>query len=312
MKQGRARSRRYKLKPSLVEVTLGWYLLGTFGWYIWYFQYLALYLFWVYAGRGMTSMTLGTFSQPPPGKWNRHWSPALQPLPSLPFLSFSSPPGSSPSSLLLPPMNHLIYQESSQQFPQPSNTMTVPLTKVDSAIAGLSIHDEKPPASTEKEVKGSKKEPKDRRASSAAEAGVWKIEDLGMFLMTDIVHRIMYSLSPLQRNKRLKSPFPLKHKRPDGKSIPTLTPHLNPDHNHNHHPTSESPFTVSNHPLRKLNTSPSTIEDKDILKMKLVNPPVRKIDLHFPLGLEVTARNSKGVTIKDALDAIHKRFKKKV
>jgi hypothetical protein len=33
---------------------------------------------------------------------------------------------------------------------------------------------------------------------------------------------------------------------------------------------------------------------------------------HFPLGLEVTARNLKGVTIKDALDAIYKQFKKKV
>ena len=63
---------------------------------------------------------------------------------------------------------------------------------------------------------------------------------------------------------------------------------------------------------RKLNTSPSSIEDKDILKLHLVNPPVKKIDLHFPLGLEVTARNLKGVTIKDALDAIHKQFKKKV
>ncbi|RDK48315.1 hypothetical protein M752DRAFT_13732 [Aspergillus phoenicis ATCC 13157] len=62
----------------------------------------------------------------------------------------------------------------------------------------------------------------------------------------------------------------------------------------------------------KLNTSPSTIEDKDILKLHLINPPVKKIDLHFPLGLEVTARNMKGVTIKDALDAIYKQFKKKV
>ncbi|OJJ83322.1 uncharacterized protein ASPGLDRAFT_386627 [Aspergillus glaucus CBS 516.65] len=44
----------------------------------------------------------------------------------------------------------------------------------------------------------------------------------------------------------------------------------------------------------KLNTSPNSIEDKD-----------------FPLGLEVAARNSKGVTIKDALDAIYKQFKKK-
>ncbi|KAF2212172.1 hypothetical protein CERZMDRAFT_41457 [Cercospora zeae-maydis SCOH1-5] len=61
----------------------------------------------------------------------------------------------------------------------------------------------------------------------------------------------------------------------------------------------------------KLNTSPATIDDKDVLKKLLCNPPIKKIDLHFPLGLEVTARNSKGVTIKDALDAIHKQFKKK-
>ncbi|KAF7507103.1 hypothetical protein GJ744_010916 [Endocarpon pusillum] len=61
----------------------------------------------------------------------------------------------------------------------------------------------------------------------------------------------------------------------------------------------------------KLNTSPSTIDDKDVLKKMLTTPPVKKIDLHFPLGLEVSARNLKGVTIKDALDAIHKQFKKK-
>jgi len=61
----------------------------------------------------------------------------------------------------------------------------------------------------------------------------------------------------------------------------------------------------------KMNTSPGTIEEKDILKKPLCLPMVRKIDLHFPLGLEVTARNLKGVTIKDALDAIHKQFKKK-
>lgn len=63
---------------------------------------------------------------------------------------------------------------------------------------------------------------------------------------------------------------------------------------------------------RKLNTSPSTIEDKDVLKKLLCTPPIKKIDLHFPLGLEVTARNMRGVTIKDAMDAIHKQFKKKV
>jgi len=63
---------------------------------------------------------------------------------------------------------------------------------------------------------------------------------------------------------------------------------------------------------RKLNTSPATLDDKDVLKKPLCLPLVRKIDLHFPLGLEVTARNLRGVTIKDALDAIHKQFKKKV
>jgi len=61
----------------------------------------------------------------------------------------------------------------------------------------------------------------------------------------------------------------------------------------------------------KLNTSPATLDDKEVLKKFLTTPPVKKIDLHFPLGLEVTARNLKGVTIKDALDAIHKQFKKK-
>lgn len=49
-----------------------------------------------------------------------------------------------------------------------------------------------------------------------------------------------------------------------------------------------------------------------MLKLHLTKPPVKKIDLRFPLGLEVTARNMKGVTIKDALDAIHKSYKKRV
>jgi hypothetical protein len=61
-----------------------------------------------------------------------------------------------------------------------------------------------------------------------------------------------------------------------------------------------------------MNSSSSTVADPSILKVMLTEPPVKKIDLHFPLGLEVTARSLKGVTIKDALDAIHKQFKKKV
>jgi hypothetical protein len=61
----------------------------------------------------------------------------------------------------------------------------------------------------------------------------------------------------------------------------------------------------------KLNTSPATLDDKEVLKKPLCLPKLKKIDLHFPLGLEVTARNLKGVTIKDALDAIYKQYKKK-
>jgi hypothetical protein len=61
----------------------------------------------------------------------------------------------------------------------------------------------------------------------------------------------------------------------------------------------------------KINTSPSTIEEASYLKTLLTTPPIKKIDLHFPLGLEVTARNLRGVTIKDAMDAIYKQFKKR-
>jgi hypothetical protein len=63
---------------------------------------------------------------------------------------------------------------------------------------------------------------------------------------------------------------------------------------------------------RKLNESPSKVEEPAVLKLPLCTPKVKKITLHFPLGLEVVARNMKGVTIKDALDAIHKQFKKRV
>ncbi|PKS05038.1 hypothetical protein jhhlp_008404 [Lomentospora prolificans] len=61
----------------------------------------------------------------------------------------------------------------------------------------------------------------------------------------------------------------------------------------------------------KINTSSSTVDDPTVLKDFLTTPPVKKIDLQFPLGIEVTARNLKGVTIKDALDAIHKAYKKR-
>ncbi|KAJ6112631.1 hypothetical protein N7512_007955 [Penicillium capsulatum] len=128
--------------------------------------------------------------------------------------------------------------------------MSAPLTKVDSAIAGLSL-EEKAPDTTEKEVKRTH-----RRASSQSD-NVWNIKDL--------------------EEKKIEITLPIETQKTGW----------------------------------KLNTSPKTIEDQDILKLQLINPPVKKIDLHFPLGLEVTARNLKGVTIKDALDAIYKQFKKK-
>jgi hypothetical protein len=73
-----------------------------------------------------------------------------------------------------------------------------------------------------------------------------------------------------------------------------------------------SSWIVSADCSRKLNESSSKVEDPAVLKLPLCTPKVKKITLHFPLGLEVTARNMKGVTIKDALDAIHKQFKKRV
>lgn len=63
---------------------------------------------------------------------------------------------------------------------------------------------------------------------------------------------------------------------------------------------------------RKINKSPTTVDDPSVLKVMLTKPPVKKIDLHFPLGMEVTARNMKGVTVKDAMDAIYKAYKKRV
>ncbi|KAK6079521.1 hypothetical protein SCUP234_05690 [Seiridium cupressi] len=61
----------------------------------------------------------------------------------------------------------------------------------------------------------------------------------------------------------------------------------------------------------KINSSSTSVEDKEVLKKPLTTPPVKKIEIEFPLGMTVTARNLKGVTIKDALDAMHKPYKKR-
>lgn len=134
--------------------------------------------------------------------------------------------------------------------------MTEELTRIDSAVAGLSISPKDEKTQTKTKTKPVEKEKKHKRVSSTAD-GVRNIKDL------------------------------------EAEKIPIEI-------------AIETQKTGW-----KLNTSPSTIEEKEILSKLLVTPPVKKIDLHFPLGLEVTARNMKGVTIKDALDAIHKQFKKK-
>ncbi|KAI0120792.1 hypothetical protein F4776DRAFT_665420 [Hypoxylon sp. NC0597] len=61
----------------------------------------------------------------------------------------------------------------------------------------------------------------------------------------------------------------------------------------------------------KINTPPSKVDDKEILSKLLITPPVRAVNLHFEHGVVVTARNSKGVTIKDALEVIHRPNKKR-
>lgn len=55
------------------------------------------------------------------------------------------------------------------------------------------------------------------------------------------------------------------------------------------------------------------VEDPSVLDAYLTEPPIKRIDLWFELGdTSVSASNFKGVTIKDALKAIHKRYKTKV
>ncbi|KAF4215633.1 hypothetical protein CNMCM8980_008095 [Aspergillus fumigatiaffinis] len=132
--------------------------------------------------------------------------------------------------------------------------MSAELTKVDSAIAGLSISpkDEKAPDKAEKKTH--------KRTTSQSE-GVWNIKDLAMSFCSKLI------LSSVEAQK-IELSLPIETQKTGW----------------------------------KLNTSPNTIEDKDVLKMYLVTPPVKKIDLVWPLGLSVTARNLKGVTADDELD----------
>ncbi|KAJ5248695.1 hypothetical protein N7468_000146 [Penicillium chermesinum] len=183
--------------------------------------------------------------------------------------------------------------------------MSVPLTKVDSAIAGLSLEEkhEKPPAQ-EVESKTAKKEKPSKRGSISSD----KRSSISSDKRGSTAEGV-YNIKELVEEKKIELTLPIETQK-TGWYVLQLTPSV----------LLGSPLIFPGHVLvrqrlitssRRLNTSPNTIEDKDILKLQLIDPPVKKIDLHFPLGLEVTARNSKGVTIKDALDAIYKQFKKK-
>ncbi|KAJ6439715.1 WD repeat containing protein 44 [Purpureocillium lavendulum] len=165
-----------------------------------------------------------------------------------------------------------------------STTMTEPLSKVDSAVQGLSSS---PP-----------KEKGHRRQSSSA-AGVMNINDLGKLLVAPpyTPHLPRHAL--------------LSFTRDAVKDTVRINPHVLTDG------LPEKDKVEIELPVEtqktgwKINASPMTVDDPSILKIHLTKPPVKKIDLHFPLGMEVTARNMKGVTIKDALDAIHKAYKKR-
>lgn len=155
---------------------------------------------------------------------------------------------------------------------------TSDLTKTDSAVSGLSSS----PTDTKSAAKGARK--------SSSYPGVFNINDLGKEKSASSVRSETNNTRKGRNQDRDRPRNPEIELVRSGSVLP------------NYVLTSD----------RKLNTSTNEVDDPTVLKKHLTTPPVKKIDLHFPLGLEVSARNLKGVTIKDALDAIHKQFKKKV
>lgn len=134
------------------------------------------------------------------------------------------------------------------------------------------------------------------RRKSSSVAGVYNINDLGM---SDVMSSSSLRITRHQTQCRIRA------------SLCSSSRTNHPRHTEKE--GTEIAIAPETQKLNwKLNTSPASLGEPDILKKFLCTPPVKKIDLHFPLGLEVVARNMKGVTIKDALDAIYKQFKKKV
>ncbi|KAM0815926.1 hypothetical protein AB5N19_01727 [Seiridium cardinale] len=138
--------------------------------------------------------------------------------------------------------------------------MTEPLTKVDSAIQGLSSS---PP------------QKKTRMSSSAP--GVMNLDDLSEYCV----------MFPIPKEQSVTISVAGDSKTPIQIAIETQKTGW------------------------KINSSSTSVDDKEVLKKPLTTPPVKKIEIEFPLGMTVTARNLKGVTIKDALDAMHKPYKKR-
>lgn len=114
--------------------------------------------------------------------------------------------------------------------------------------------------------------------------------------------------SPQSPENQKAAHLPLKHRRRSSTAAPDVFSITDLEHD-----KTEITIPIETQRLYwKINTSPSTtIDDKDFLSLPLTNPKVKKIDLVFQAGLHVVARNPKGVTIKDAVDAIYKANKKK-
>jgi len=66
----------------------------------------------------------------------------------------------------------------------------------------------------------------------------------------------------------------------------------------------------------KINASTSSAADKEVLKKMLTDPPVKSIEFCMPLtsdtaGIEFKVVKPKGVTIKDVMDKLSKKYKDK-
>ncbi|KAI1100372.1 hypothetical protein F4804DRAFT_336319 [Jackrogersella minutella] len=175
-----------------------------------------------------------------------------------------------------------------------------PLTRVDSAIEGLSpispVEDKiiPPKGSKGKKISPPKEKVSHRKpSSSAADA-----PDIQPLTRVDSAVEGLSPISPVEDK--------ISHRRTSSSVGGVVTMKDLKDNDIEVEIARESQGTGW-----KINTSIMSVEDKEILKKPLITPLVRAVDLHFQHGVVVTARNRKGVTIKDALTAIHDKNKKR-